>query len=968
MRIYTIPAGAPFADLLVAGVMQEFCPAPEDLADALILVPTRRAARALRAAFRRAAGDRPMLLPRLEPIGDADDDELLRDAAAGAPDLPPAIDPTRRRAVLTEFLRGGPGGDDPALACRLAESLLALLDSAALEEVSLDRLDDVVAGELAIHWQRSLDILKLLRTAWPAYLQARGLVDPATRRIAVLRRRIAAWQAAPPPGVVIAAGSTGSIPATADLLGAVARLPRGALVLPGLDHGLDDGAWDAVREDPVHPQHGLAQLLHRLGVARDAVAPWPGTGPDHPRVALLRAALLPAARTPDWVGMAQPEAATFDGLEWLEAPTQQDEALAIALALRAAVDSPGRSAALISADRVLARRVAAELRRWGLAVDDSGGTPLSRTLPGTFLRATAAWAADPSAPVAMLAALKHPFARLGLARDDLLARLRRFERKALRGLRPGPGIGGLRAAAQAADEPDCVAFADLIAARLAGFAATLAAPAIAPAEILAAHVACMAALAAPDDAALHQGEAGEALDLALAGLGAALGDMRPVAGATWPALLEALLDDAVVRPRQPAHPRLSIWGPLEARLQSADLIVLGGLNEGVWPPEPRQDPWLSRPMRAALGLPPAERRVGLSAHDFVQAASAPRVMLTWSQKIDGVPAAPARWLQRLGAFLGDDAGWAGGAAPRLLAVARELDRRAPADPPARPAPKPPVALRPVRLPVTAVETLVRDPYALYARRILRLKPLDPLDQEPGAADRGLIVHAALKDLLAGGGALPADALDRLLAHGRRHFAPLLGRPAVATIWWPRFVQLARWFVAWEGRRRAAGVVPLAVECEGTLALPDGFVLDARADRIDRLADGTLALIDYKTGTPPTTKQVETGFSPQLPLEAAIAAAGGFAGIAAAAPGELLYLHLKGGVAGGEAEPVMPKDGTVPDLAAAALAGLARLLARYADPAQPYLARPRLRFVRERGDHDRLARVAEWAAIDGGEDA
>jgi ATP-dependent helicase/nuclease subunit B len=343
-------------------------------------------------------------------------------------------------------------------------------------------------------------------------------------------------------------------------------------------------------------------------------------------------------------------------------------------------------------------------------------------------------------------------------------------------------------------------------------------------------------------------------------------------------------------------------------------------------------------------------------------------MLTWSQKIDGVPAAPARWLQRLGAFLGDDAGWAGGAAPQLLAVARELDRRAPADPPARPAPKPPVALRPVRLPVTAVETLVRDPYALYARRILRLKPLDPLDQEPGAADRGLIVHAALKDLLAGGGALPADALDRLLAHGRRHFAPLLGRPAVATIWWPRFVQLARWFVAWEERRRAAGVVPLAVECEGTLALPDGFVLDARADRIDRLADGTLALIDYKTGTPPTTKQVETGFSPQLPLEAAIAAAGGFAGIAAAAPGELLYLHLKGGVAGGEAEPVMPKDGTVPDLAAAALAGLARLLARYADPAQPYLARPRLRFVRERGDHDRLARVAEWAAIDGGEEA
>ncbi|MFN7195458.1 MAG: double-strand break repair protein AddB, partial [bacterium] len=297
MRIYTIPAGAPFADLLVAGIMREFCPSPDALADAVILVPTRRAARALRAALRRAAGTAPRRLPRLEPSGDVDDDEVLRDACIGAPDLPPAISPTRRRAVVTEFLRGAAGGDDPALACRLAESLLRLLDSAALEDVSLDRLDTVVAADLAVHWQRSLDILKVLREAWPRHLGALGLVDPATRRIAALRRRAEAWRGDPPRGWVIAAGSTGSIPATADLLGAVARLPRGALVLPGLDQDLGAEDWQAVQADPVHPQHAVAQLLQRFGVAPAAVLPWPGAPAAHPRGGLLRAALRPGVST-----------------------------------------------------------------------------------------------------------------------------------------------------------------------------------------------------------------------------------------------------------------------------------------------------------------------------------------------------------------------------------------------------------------------------------------------------------------------------------------------------------------------------------------------------------------------------------------------------------------------------------------------------------------------------------------------
>lgn len=973
MRVHSIPAGAPFADLLAHGLLADFCPRPEDLADALVLLPTRRAARALREAFLRASGGRPLLLPRMEPIGDVDDDELLLDQDLGS-GLAPAIGAQRRLAALAQVLRAHPATDgDPAMACRLAASLVSLLDSAALEEVPLERLETIVEAELAEHWQVSLRVLRILREAWPRHLEQLGLRDPAARRIAALRARIAAWTAAPPQGLVVAAGSTGSIPATADLLAAVAALPRGVLLLPGLDAGMDDESWAAAGEDPAHPQHGLARLLARLGVERGAVAPWPGAAPAHPRVALLREALRPAATTPAWAAIERPGAAAFEGLRRIEAPTQQEEALAIALVLREAVETPGRTAALVTPDRVLARRVAAELARWGLGVDDSGGADLLLTPPGAFLRATAALGADPGAPVELLTALKHPFACAGLQRGTLLARARRLERVALRGLRPGPGIDGLRkavAATKAEDRDEVLAFVDRLAAPLAGFAAAMQSPAVAPARLCALHLAFMewlATPAAPRESELWAGEAGSALRDAMMELQQALAELGEIQGRSWPALLEAMLAGKVVRARYPTHPRLSIWGPLEARLQGADIVVLGGLNEGSWPPEPPDDPWLSRPMRKAFGLPPAERRVGLSAHDFVQAAAAPVVLLSHSRKVDGAPVAPSRWLQRLDAFLGAHAPWRDCVDDRLMGWARALDApEGPSAPPAPPRPCPPPELRPMELPVTSIETLVRDPYAVLARRILKLRPLDEVDEEPSAGDRGTTIHDALHDFLADGGDLPDDALDRLLAIGRTHFAPLMDRPVVRAVWWPRFERLARWFVDWERARRATGTRTLVVECEGRLQLGSGFVVTAKADRIDMLPDGSLGIVDYKTGTVPSYNQVEVGFSPQLPLEAAIAQAGGFPGVEASRPGELLHVRLTGGSKPGEAKPVQAwrRPGKSPEeLARDALAGLEKLVASYADPRRPYLARPRVRWKSAHAEYDHLARVAEWSAID-----
>jgi ATP-dependent helicase/nuclease subunit B len=423
------------------------------------------------------------------------------------------------------------------------------------------------------------------------------------------------------------------------------------------------------------------------------------------------------------------------------------------------------------------------------------------------------------------------------------------------------------------------------------------------------------------------------------------------------------MSGVVVRPRYGGHPRLAIWGPLEARLQHADLLILGGLNEGTWPPEPAVDPWLSRPMRRDFGLPPPERRIGLAAHDFAQALGAPEVVLTRSLRVEGTPMVPSRWLQRLDGLL--DSVGLGDALQRValpLAWQAMLDRPDAIRPASPPAPRPPVHARPRRLSATQVETWMRDPYAIYARHVLRLRRLDPLDADPGAADRGNFIHRALEEFVAAHpGALPADALDRLLDCGREAFGPALDRPSVWAFWWPRFERIARWFIERERERRGA-LAASFTERRGELQLPGpagAFLLTATADRIDAFGDGGLAIIDYKTGQLPKASDVQLGFSPQLPLEAAIAASGGFSGVPDGAVAELAYWRLSGGNPPGEITAIRADAAA---LAAEAKAGLERLIAAFDDRGTAYESRPRADSAPRFSDYDHLARVREWSAI------
>ncbi|MDA0230529.1 MAG: double-strand break repair protein AddB [Proteobacteria bacterium] len=984
-RIYTIAPELPFADALVDGLLHGGIIARSDadplaLSRVTILLPTRRACRALAEAFLRQSESGALLLPRIRPLGDLDEDESGAQGLAEGGDFPPALAPLRRQFVLAQLIlaRDSDGHIDQAV--RLAQELGGFLDQAQSERLGVAGLNDLAPERHAAHWQKVLDFLKLLVVHWPKILAENDAVDIAARRNAVLDGLAAAWREKPPLEPVIAAGSTGSLPATADLMAVVARLPAGCLVLPGLDQQLDEDSWRAL--GPSHPQFGLKQLLARIGASRDDARPWPApytSAGSTSRAALIAQALHPAETVGAWRSMPLVDPDALENFTLCECATASAEAGVIALRLRASLMRKDATAALVTADRGLARRVATELKRWRIEIDDSAGAPLGKSAPGVFLRLAARLIAERAAPVAFLAALKHPLAAGGEAPEDFRRMLRAVERAVLRGARPETGLDGLRHALQAAGEEQEQAADWLGAIAAAALPFTqLMAERVALKQIVQAHVgfAEWLAASAAETAAerLWSGEAGEAAAAFMAELAESADHAPALNGWEYPALFDALLEGRVVRPRYGGHPRLFIWGPLEARLQRADVMILGGLNEGSWPPAPDADPWMSQAMRAEFGLPSHERRIGLSAHDFAQCCAAPEVMLTRARRVEGEPTVPSRWLSRLKAVLSP------GRLDTFIKQESRIEQEShvwlrwqelldepdsPAQPGLPPAPRPPLVARPRRLSVTQIEIWLSDPYAIYARHILALRALDEIDADPSAADKGTIIHGILDRFIAefptGPTPVPSEALPRLLALGREEFARFSSVPGVMAFWWPRFERIAVWFVANEVARRHSAA-PLASEVSGKLVLtgPEGdFTLTAKADRIDRLAAGGLTIIDYKTGNIPSEKQVAAGRRPQLSLEALIAEAGGFEGVARDAVAELAYWKLNGAEPAGEMLPLKKNDPAV--LAAAAKAGLLALIAEFDNPNTPYHALPRPDAKPSWNDYAHLERVQEWSS-------
>ena len=983
--IFSIPAELPFLDALVAGITTQAGSDPLALTRYTILLPTRRAARSLREAFLRASEGRALLLPRMLPVGDLDAEELAftgDEAENGADgfDLPPALSPLRRQLMLARLVLAwgkarGSGPLTPGQAAPLARELGRFLDEVETAKGDFAALEALAPERFSEHWQQVLTFLKIISQQWPAILAESGALDPAERRNKLLEARATAWRSMPPSDPVIAAGLSGGIEAVTQLIEAVVELPQGQIVLPGLDF-VSDGK-EAILADATHPQHLLARLLDRLKTSPEEVQPWSDVRLSSAKTArrkLVRAALSPAAESDRWRALKGIDESAIASLRQLDCPGPQEEATLIALLMRECLQESGKTAALITPDRALARRVTAELRRWDIDIDDSAGVPLNRTAPGVFLRLLLELGAEDLAPLPLLAVLKHPLAACGQAPEIFRGRVRRLEKAALRGPRPAPGIEGLRRAIPS-DDVDLQELVTELGAILAPLLEVISARDIPLASLVSAHIQAAEHLAATDQQSgadmLWRAEAGEAGAQFLAELREASAELPALSGAQYPGLFDALLAGPVVRPRYGRHPRLAIWGLLEARLQQADLMILGGLNEGVWPPQVESDPFLSRPMRSAFGLPSPEQRIGVAAHDFAQALGAREVVLTRAARVEGTPSVPSRWLLRLETVLravGLEGRITGASAP--LGWVGLLDEPGARKFIVQPAPTPPVAARPRQLSVTQVETLIRDPYAVYARTILRLKPLEAIDAAPDAADRGTFIHQALDEFLREfPGALPVNAVDRLLALGERIFAPVLERPEMRAFWWPRFERIAHWFVETEAARRNA-IEGTRTEVKGRLALrgPAGpFLLTAKADRVDRLRGGGIAIIDYKTGGIPTKREAELGYAPQLPLEAVIAEAGGFDGIKAAPVIDLEYWRLGGGDPAGEIKPLGSDAAGRRQLIEDALPGLKLLIAAYDDPRTSYRAFPRPEWSPRYSDYVHLARLKEWSVASGSDE-
>jgi len=1021
-RVFTIPASAPFLPTLAQALLDGrlvggFSPRkdPLMLAGATVFLPTRRAARAFADAVLDALGGEAAILPRIVPLRDIDDELILEDAQDWR--LPPAAELTQRRLILArlalKFANPFPAASGereplvaatPASAITLADDLARIFDDMTYAGISFDALDvdDLVPADLDAYWQQSLEFLKIAHQGWLDHLAERRLADPTVSWRQSLEREAARIDKGE-GGPFVVAGSTASIPAVAELAAAIARRPDGAVVLPGLDRDLDEISWDVIAggklagaeidPSPGHPQFGLRRLIRKLGIARGDIQVL-GKPACSERERFLSEAFRPAATTDRWKNQAgqlgnDATETALSGVAVIEAADPREEALVIALALRATLEEKGKSVALVTPDRALARRVAAELTRWEIAVDDSAGVPLAETAAGRCARLVASAAAEGLAPVPLLAFLRHPFADLGVAPVAIDA----LEIAVLRGTRPAPGAEGLKRAileARTADihrrdprarltDQDWDAARDLakrIGQRLEPLLVLAETDTVSFARLLEAHRTALGQMGL-DLAAAKEDEA-RVLAEAFDDLANAAADAPALGLSDYAEVFAELIAKRSVRPNFDQRARIRILGPLEARLIDCTCMVLGCLNEGVWPPETHADAWLNRPLRKALGLDLPERRIGLSAHDFVQAMCAREVVLTRARRQNGVETVASRFLQRLAAVAPKKA-WdrALERGERYHTLARDFERPQPVPPLQRPQPAPPLAARPTRLSVTDIETLVRDPYSIYARHVLMLEPVEEIDADPGAAERGM--HAALaKFAKSHPGKLPPDALDRLIACGRDAFASIRDFPGVAAIWWPRFERVARWFITEEAARRPQIARTLA-EITGHIEFGikgRKFTLTARADRIDLLRDGAIAIFDYKTGEAPSLKQAISGLAPQLPLEAAIARAGGFTEVSADMPvAEIAVMRLSGGDPPGEVKSLDPAEAerearklaeiyrivSCDDLAAFARARVEKLLAAFAKASTPYHSIPRPQWRGRFGRYDHLARIKEWSA-------
>jgi len=913
--LYTISPDHPFTETLARYVLQHYGDNPLKLARLLIILPSRRSCLSLRNAFLRITGGKPLLLPQMQPMNSLSENLLI---PQGEIITHPATDAvfTQKRLFLLAHLIQAYNGSRLDHALRLANELAELIDEVEREHADLGQLASIIPDDFAEYWQKTLGFMQIMTQALPAILNEQQLVNPVTVQEELLQALATTWRNSPPDFPILVAGVTNSTPAMLNLMEVIASLPENRIILPAFNSTLDE-----VVEN--HPQYSMLKMVRHL---KQEVQPLE--------------AIQASPRSQLFYNVTHTEnlAVDFDinaalaGISYSECANIQEEASVAALILRATLETEGKTAALVTQDRNLARRVVAIMQRFGIAVDDSAGIPLLHTPLGIFLQLVAESVCNNEDRVKHITLLKNPFVKGGMERTAFLHQVREYE-LALR------------------DQQEAVpiSIAEILTV-LEHFREVISKPDCTIKAIIKAHLECCESLAGGN---LWQGQESKQIGEFFALLLGSDFDTIPLKTTDslleiYPDLFKILLEKQVFRSVYATHPRLSILGLAEARLQRFDCVIMAGLNEGTLPAPIEPDAWLNRAMRKAVGLPGYEAGIGETALDFFLLSHTPELHLTRSVKVEGTPTTPSRWLMKLTILLESsqltitDHYW--------IRLARMLDFGKGDAKITRPRPAPPLTARPQLLHVSKVEMLLRNPYQFYATEILRLSPLNPLMQEPEAADFGNAVHTALEQFcLDFPETLPDNALEKLLAIGENCLQPIAKTRLRHTIWSIRFAKIARWVIEQETARREeiASVLP---EISGTLKLGD-FTLKGRADRIEIGKDGKLTIIDYKTGKVPTLKDVASGVAGQLLLLALIMQSHMAKPVAS-----LAYWGVYGNKKAGEISTLSEDIATQCELARA---GVISLFETYTNPDFPYLAAPIPDRLSRYDDYAHLARMKEW---------
>ncbi len=940
---------------------------PEAWARVTLFVNTRRMARRMRDLF--DAGP-PRLLPRIRMLTDLDD--LLPGTA-----LPPSASALRRRlelvTLVSKLIEQQPDLAPDTASFDLADSLATLMDEMQGEGVTASNIASLDVSDQSGHWARAQSFIAIAQS----YIDASdGVPDPEARQRETVLRLMAHWGDHPPADPILIAGSTGSRGTTQLLIQAIARLPQGAAILPGLDTDMPLDVWDTMATDPGgedHPQFRFLKLARALDLSPGAIPAWSSNAPVcAPRNKVVSLALRPAPVTDAWrregPNLGDLETATQD-ITLVEAETPRAEAIAIAMRLREAAET-GEKAALITPDRMLSRQVSAALDRWNIIPDDSAGTPVNVSPPGRFLRHVAGLFDKALDAEALLTLLKHPLTHSGDDRNLHQLSAQKLELVIRNDGLPYPDRDGLIRCAIKTDkkarEP-MEHWANWIAEHLCDqhTDGTADLSTWVKRHITLAHN-IAAGQTAADPGLLWKNEAGKAARAIMDDLV----EQAPFGGvmtaSDYVSLVNAVLSQDEVRDPDAPHPSIMVWGTLEARVQGADLVILSGLNDGTWPEPPAPDPWLNRKMRMDAGLLLPERKIGLSAHDFQQAIAAPKVWLTRSIRSDDAETVPSRWVNRLQNLL---TGLTRQGAPDVwgqmrargdlwLTRAQRLDASEPVVKANRPAPCPPVSARPRRYTVTEIQTLIRDPYAIYAKHCLKLRALRPLVQTPDALLRGILAHEVMERFVKTTLDDPtALTVDDLMAHAHQILTDQVPWPAARALWLARFQRTAAWIVETEVVRQSIATPTLFEnKAKGILQIPSiATTLEGRADRIDVDADARVILYDYKTGSPPTQDQ-QKHFDKQLLIEAAMVEQGGFAELGPCLVRGAQFIGLG----------TNPRTENAPltdEPPSQVLAELVGLLGAYLEGDKGYTSRRALYEERESRDYDQLARFGEWDVTD-----